>query len=209
MKAKLLSFMLFFSFQSLIHGQERIRTTVFNITEIGAYFGSRDKLIKEEFHESVSDTHTAYIISFRNIRGWEFNRKFSLGLGIGYEGVIVKGAKNPDQLMVEGDYRYYTYKYTPGTYYHTIPIFGQAKYYFRKHPESAFIHSSLGSFLNLNRNVSKSLLLWGLGIGQRYKIGSGALFSIGIDFQERYLITSQNEKQRISGIGLCVGLLFN
>lgn len=208
MKTYLITTLLLIFLIDTLSAQTRKKTPVYNITEFGIYFGSREKLIKEEFQERVTDTHTAYLISFRNVRGWSLSQKFALGLGIGYEGIIIKGAENPDQIIEENGYHDFTYKYTPGTYYHTIPIFGQARFYFRKNSESAFVYSDFGSFLNLNKSVKKSLLLWGLGIGQRYELKSGTLISIGLDFQERYLISLPDDKQKISNLGLKFGLLF-
>lgn len=188
--------------------QKKDKLYIFNTTEFGVYYGSRYELEKDEFHEYVVATHIANIISIRNIRGWLLSEKFALGLGIGYDGIIVKGASNPDQLIEDnGDY-YYTYKYTPGTFYHTIPLFGQTRFYFRKNIESAYLFTDFGSFLNLNSSIKRSLLLWGLGIGQRHKLKSGTMITLGLDFQERYLIGSSNDKQRIPSLGLKVGMEF-
>lgn len=209
MKTYFITVLMMILFIEALNAQKKSRLNNFNFTEFGIYFGSRDKLIKEEFHERITDTHTAYIISFRNIKAWEISQKFALGLGIGYEGIIVKGAENPDKLVEENGDRHFTTKYTPGVYYHTLPIFGQARFYFRKNPESAFIYTDLGSFFNLNREIKRSLLLWGVGVGQRYQIKSGALISVGLDFQERYLITLNSDKHRIPAIGLKAGVLFH
>ena len=147
-------------------------------------------------------------------REWPISHKVYAGLGSGYEYVMQsKGHSYKALLDVNGTIEFEKVE-TPSSHYHFIPVYGQGKFYFRDDPTSGYAYADLGSFIKLDNNPGKSALLWGLGIGQRYKVASGTWVTWNFDYHEHYIhyrkqkFDEPNPNPRIAALTLKVGLMF-
>ncbi len=207
-------FFIYFHQPNLI-AQTKARSELYaqKIIDIGWAFGSHyvDEVIGNNSHYSHNDLVRIPSLSYRWL--WPLNKKLYAGIGSGYEYVEVSAGHTYKPVVVNGRTGFEQVP-TPGTTYHFIPIFGEARYYFRNNSESAFLTADIGSFLKLDNNEGKPRLFWGLGFGQRYKINSSKLISWGIDYHEHYLFRKKqgfdepNENPRIASLALKIGLIF-
>lgn len=130
----------------------------FNITELGFFYGNSD--IKSLNYGTSSSVN---IRSLRTINGVFLNPKFSLGLGIGLDGVDIEEAG----------------------FYNTFNLFADARYYLQSAKGGWFFYASLGSALKIEDNFEKGMML-NLGVGRKIMIGSNFAIvpSIGYDQQD-------------------------
>ncbi len=192
-------------------GQEKIDPI--NTIELGVGWGGR--YYDEQTGPNGYKTHneSIHVFSINYLHLWGISKKIYAGFGSGYHHINVGHGWDTENVIING-MEYEKEIKTPGTTYHFIPIFGQARYYFRNNPESAFLTADIGSFLKLDHNEGKPRLFWGLGFGQRYKINSSKFISWGIDYHEHYLFRKTqgfdepNENPRIASLALKIGLIF-
>lgn len=214
-KSLYLSLVFFYLFHSTAFAQkeDNPRLSSINIIELGIGFGSKyfDENINDKLIVEHNDALTLLEIKYLHL--WPIKKRFYLGLGSSYDGMKITSQVSAKTVIINGVEKIETTR-EPGGTHHFIPIFGQARYYFRNKPESAFLTADIGSFFKLDNNEGKPRLFWGLGFGQRYKINSANAISWGIDYHEHYLFRKKqgfnepNENPRIASLAIKIGLLF-
>lgn len=208
---KLITIIILVTFSGVINtlGQEKIDRI--NAIELGFAFGGR--YYDERTGPNGYKTHNenVHVLSINYSHLWGVSKKIYAGLGSGYHHLNVGQGWDTENVIIDGR-EYEKEVKTPGTTYHFIPVFGQARYYFRKNPESAFLTADIGSFFKLDRNEGKPRVFWGLGLGQRYKLSSNKSITWGLNFNEFYLFRKKqgfnepNENPRIALLALKIGL---
>jgi hypothetical protein len=135
----------------------------FNNTEMGYFIGSdyRTLLTPQGETSNSAVTHT---ISLRTINGWYLSPKISLGIGVGFDGLIIR----PSEYIVPGG-NTFDLAIRPGTYYRTLPLYGDLRYYFKDKARSYFIYGNLGGAIAINHNFEKGKM-WGLGFGYKFDL---------------------------------------
>lgn len=198
---------------SYLAAQDKPKLVAFSSLEVGVASGSNflNENIGLNSYYQRKDLIIIPSIIFR--REWPIAPRLYAGLGSGYEYVKQSIGHSYKALDVNGTIEFEKVK-TPSAQYHFIPLYGQGKFYFRDDPTSGFAYADIGSFLKLDNNPGKSALLWGLGIGQRYKVASGTWITWNLDYHEHYIhyrnqqFNEPNPNPRIATIALKVALMF-
>jgi len=151
----------------------------FNITEFGFFTGNSSIRI-----ENRGTGSTVNIYSLRTINGIFLDRQFSLGIGIGLDGVDIK-------------------KYG---FHNTFNAFADLRYYFKANEDGFFVYTDVGSAIKIADNFEKGLLL-NLGIGRKISLSDTFMIvpSIGYNQQDfkTGIIKFSNET-----LALKIGVIF-
>ncbi|MFM6953575.1 MAG: hypothetical protein ACKOWL_01155 [Sphingobacteriaceae bacterium] len=196
-----------------MEAQDKPKLDAFSALELGIAGGSNftNENIGLNSYYQRKDLVIIPSVIFR--REWPISHKVYAGLGTGYEYVMQSKGHSYEALDVNGTIKFEKVE-TPGSHYHFIPVYGQGKFYFRDDTSSGYVYADLGSFIKLDNNPGKSVLLWGLGIGQRYKVASGTWITCNFDYHEHYIhyrnqqFDEPNPNPRIAALSLKVGLMF-
>ncbi|MFA6276086.1 MAG: hypothetical protein WC622_05010 [Pedobacter sp.] len=151
----------------------------FNITELGYYAGNSNIRRANDGTSSSVD-----IKSLRTINGLFLTQKFSLGIGIGVDGVKIK------------DYGFFN----------TVNAFADVRYYLKDDEDGYFFYMDLGSAIKISSDTQKGLLL-NLGVGHKFMLSDNFIIvpSIGYN-QQDFKVTST--KYSNETLALKIGMLF-
>ena len=151
----------------------------FNITELGYYAGNSN--IRRANDGTSSSVN---IRSLRTVNGLFLTQKFSLGIGIGVDGVKIK------------DYGFFN----------TVNAFADARYYLKDDEDGYFFYLDLGSAIKISSNTQKGLLL-NLGVGHKFMLSDNFIIvpSIGYNQQDFKVGTTKYSNETLA---LKIGVLF-
>jgi len=154
----LIALLLFSNISFAQSGRTKQEKGYFNITEIGAFFGTSN--LKAS---GISDSSPVNVRSLRTINGLFINPKLSLGIGIGLDGV---------------DTKYYGF-------HNTFNVSADVRYYLKTAHDGFFLYGNVGPSLKIDENFEEGLMA-NIGIGHKLTIGSSFVIvpSIGYYHQD-------------------------
>lgn len=133
----------------LLQAQSAKTSVFFNNTEMGYFIGNDYRRILTP-QGNTSNSAVTHTICIRSVNGWYLCPKISLGIGVGFDGLIVR----PSEYIVPGG-NSFDLAIRPGTYYRTLPLYGDLRYYFKDKARSYFLYGNLGSSIAINHNFEK------------------------------------------------------
>jgi len=185
----------------LLHAQDAKKSIFFNNTELGYFIGSDYRRILTA-QGNTSNSAVTHTLSLRSVNGWYLSPKISLGIGVGFDGLIIR----PSEYILPGG-NSFNLAIRPGTYYRTLPLYADLRYYFKDKARSYFLYGNLGSSIPINHNFEKGKM-WGLGFGYKFDLSMRTYLNISFGFKEQFIKTTPEDLQHIPSVGFKVGLMF-